>query len=191
MKKMTNRLTATVAVAAITASTIFSGGVVFAATDGLQDVTSTGTTVISVTKTKVAMITGMTDLTLGAWQIGDAAPQLTTDACIYADTVGGGYKVTASGDGTASAFTLSDGAAHTLPYSVAWNSLGGGNLTNVGTALVTTVQSGAKANADTASLSCATAGPTARLIVGVLNADLIAVPAGAYTGTLTIVITPV
>ncbi len=133
MKNLTSRLTATVAVAAITASTIFSGGIVFAATDGTQGDPSTGTTLISVTKTKLAMVSGMTDLTLGSWQIGDAAPQLTTDACIYSDTVGGGYKVTASGDGAASAFTLSDGAAHTLPYSVAWNSLGGGNLTNVGT----------------------------------------------------------
>jgi hypothetical protein len=193
MKKFSNIFSTTVAVVAITTSTVFSGGAVFAATDGTLGTTSTGTTDISVTKTKLAQISAMSDLTIGSYTLGGGDQHMETAACVYSSSVNGGYKVTATGSGASNAFTLTDGASHTLAYSVIWNSGGVGALGTTGAALTSGTQTASLTGGATDSATCAgaVAGPTAQVNVNILGSALDAAPAGTYTGTLTLVVAPV
>ena len=167
-------------------------GLANAATQGTLGATSTGSANISITKAMQAQITDIQDMTLASWSIGDGAVTLTTNACVYSST--GSYKVTATGSGTANAFTLASGS-NSLTYSVTWNAGGAGGLANTGTALTTNVQSASFSNASTSSATCSGGGAandTARVIVGITNSAMVAAPASAtpYTGTLTMLITP-
>ena len=95
--------------------------------------------------------------------------------------------MTASGSGTASAFTLANGAA-TVPYSVEWAQTSGqsaGTSLGVGTALT-----GQKSTA-TNALCASGPSSTASLIVRMSTASLQSMPAlTVYTGTLTLVVAP-
>ncbi len=163
-----------------------------AATQGTLGTTSTGTANISVTKTVQAQITDLSDMTLASWSIGQGAIQLYSNACIYSST--GNYKVTATGSGTSSAFTIASGS-NSIPYSVAWNAGGAGSLASTGTSLTTNVQSASFSNATTTSATCnggGSANDTARVIVNIASSDITAAASSStpYTGTLTMLITP-
>lgn len=192
MKSMTNKFNSAIAIAAIATSTIFSGGAVFAATDGTLGTTSTGTVDISVTKTKLAQISAMTDMTLASYTLGAGDQALFSTACVYSSSAGGAYYVTATGSGASNAFTLADGS-NTIAYTVVWNSGGVGALGTTGATLTTAVQTAALSNAATDSATCAgtSPGPTAQVNVNIAGTVLDAAPAGTYTGTLTIVVAPV
>ena len=140
--------------------------VAMAATPGLLGLASTGSIIISVTKSLQAQITGLTDMTLSNWVIGQGAVTLHSDVCIYSST--GSYKVTATGNGLAGAFSIASGS-NVLPYSVKWNSAGANNLDDTGTSLNTNSQSTVFTNASTGSANCNGGGAgkdTARVIVG-------------------------
>ena len=166
-------------------------GAAFAATQGTLGTNSTGSITISVTKPARARITNLNDLTAASWIIGGGNQVLTDDVCVYSTRPSGGYTVKATGSGSAGAFTLANGAS-LLPYTVIWNSAGVGALANTGTALTATVTSAALTKAATDSSTCngTTAGPTARLVVTISAANLTAVVAGTYTGTITLLATP-
>ena len=172
---------------ALLLATVFSS-LSFAATQGTLGATSSGSVAISITKSARARISNLNDLTLAAWEEGVGAISLTDDMCVYSTRPNGSYRVTASGSGTASAFSLANGA-NLLPYTVTWNSGGAGALANTGTALTTTVASAAFLNASTTSPTC-TGGDTARLIVGVTAAAMTAAVEGSYVGTLTLLVAP-
>lgn len=193
MSHLMNKISATVTAIALATTTVLSSGAALAATQGILAATSTGSTNISVTKSTVAQITGLTDMTLASYLIGSGDQALSSDACVYSSTAGGHYTVTATGSGASSAFTLSDGASHNIPYNVVWNSSGPGALGSTGVSLATNVSSPTLGNASTDSPSCtgATPGATARVNVNLLGTNLDAAPAGTYTGTLTLLITPV
>lgn len=163
-----------------------------AATQGVLGATSTGSSTISITKSVQAQISDISDMTLANWSVGDGAVVLTSNVCIYSST--GSYRVTATGSGLGNLFTLSSGL-NVLPYSVTWNAAGAGALTNTGTAMLTNVQSTTFSNASTASATCnggGAANDTARVIVGVTSATMLAAASSAtpYTGTLTLLVTP-
>ncbi len=162
-----------------------------AATQGTLGSTSTGTSVISITKSVQAQISDISDMTLSNWSVGDGAVTLFSNVCIYSST--GSYKVTATGSGGGNAFTIASGG-NTIPYSVTWNSGGAGNLASTGTALTTGVQSATFNNATLAHATCNGGGAndTARVIVGITNNDMNSADssATAYTGTLTMLVTP-
>jgi hypothetical protein len=118
----------------------------------------------------------------------------STSICVFRNAnsggVPGGYTVTASGSGAASAFTLaSAGTPAPLPYSVLWNDTPGQTS---GTSLTAAVTNAGHITSQTASSNCGSAPLTsASLIVQVLASDLQAVRGGhTYTGTLQIVIAP-
>ena len=164
----------------------------FAATQGTLGATSTGTVNISITKSVQAQISDLSDMTLSNWSVGDSAVTLFSNACIYSST--GSYKVTATGSGSANAFTVASGA-NTVPYTVTWNAGGAGNLANTGTSLSTNVQSASFSNASTASANCSGGGSsndTARVVVNITQANMNAAASSstAYTGTLTMLISP-
>jgi hypothetical protein len=171
-------------------STLLVSGAAQASTQGTLGATSTGSSNISITKSVQAQITDISDMS-ASWSIGQSAIALYSNVCIYSST--GSYKVTASGSGTGSAFTLASGS-NTLPYSVVWNAGGAGNLGTTGTTLSATVQSTSFTNAGTASATCSGGGAndTARVNVNVLQSDITAASSSAtpYTGTLTMLITP-
>ena len=160
-------------------------GTAFAATQGTIGSTSTGTVGISATIPAKAQISNLTDIAFGTVDPASAASQ-AENVCVWSNTSGKGYQVTATGSGASSAFTLSNGTG-TLPYSVEWAATVG---QTAGTALVSgTALTGL---ASTATTPGCTSGPTnsASLVVKMTAANLQAAVASTYNGTLTLVVAP-
>ena len=185
----------TVAVAAIAGFYLASSGTAFAATQGTTTAgSSAGSVDVVVTTGLVARVSGLNDIDLGTWSgAGDLSG--SDDLCIGRSGVGlfanGAYRVRLDGDGDASdvsAFTLSNGT-DLLHYTVAFN-----DATGVGG---TPVTGGVMLNAQTGFgfwqfinvlFGCSV--NNANIEVSVPAAELLSVPAGNYTGTLTIVLIP-
>jgi hypothetical protein len=153
--------------------------------DGSLGATSTGTSTIDLVIPDLVRITGVANLDLGSWT---GAGNLTAndDVCVFRNGTAT-YKITGSGSGAASAFTITDGS-HPLAYTVAFNDQSG----TVGEiALLTTVLSVQQSGADTSSQTCsAHSADNANFHITITAAALGAVPAGTYTGTLTLVVEP-
>lgn len=171
---------------------VLSSSTAYAATQGTLGATSTGSITISVTKPQRVKISNLNDLTLASWIDGDGAVTLTDDVCVYSTRPSGAYTIKATGSGTSSAFTIASGLL-TIPYTVTWNSGGVGALANTGTTLTTNVTSATLNNAATDNQNCAGGSPgdTARLIVGITNANMQSASDGVYTGTLTLLVSPI
>lgn len=161
------------------------------ATQGALGPTSTGSITIQVTKPAYARISNLVDLTVPSWSTGGGDITLTSDVCVYSTRPGGGYTIRASGSGAGGAFSLANGN-NILPYNILWNSGGVNALANTGTALAANVTSEKLQKAATDSASCQgkVPGPTARLVVRMMNTDLDAIVDGTYSGTLTLLVTP-
>lgn len=164
----------------------------FSATQGTLGATSSGTSNISVTKAIQAQISDISDMTLSNWSVGDPAVQLYSNVCVYSST--GSYKVTATGSGSGSAFTIASGG-NNIPYSVVWNAGGAGGLASTGTTLTAGVQSSSFSNASTTSATCNGGGAgnnTARVVVNITqgNMESAASSTTPYTGTLTMIVAP-
>ena len=186
-----SRLKGTVAAVALMGAVTM--GSALAATDGTLGGTSTGTSDLTVNVPLRALITGVADLDfsseLTTWNGADDVT-LTDSVCVF--TSGGAYEVTASGSGTANAFTVTDGST-LISYTVEWDDSAGASS---GTALTTGVQSSANF-AGTTTLSDCTPTPTnnATFIVTMDGSsgtdDLASATTGVnYTGTLTLLVTP-
>jgi spore coat protein U-like protein len=157
----------------------------FAATQGSAGATSTGTVGISATVPGRVQISGLNDIVFGTVDPGVAAAS-AEDVCVWSNTSGKGYTVTATGSGASNAFSLSDGA-NSLAYAVEWAGTAG---QSTGTALVSgTALSGLSSTATNPTCS---SGPvaSASLIVKMTAADLQSAVASSYTGTLTLVVAP-
>lgn len=155
------------------------------AADGTLGTTSTGTSTVSVTVPNLVLITDVGNLALGTWS-GSGDEEGDDDVCIYTNKAAATYFVTASGSGAASAFTLASGG-NTLAYEVYFNDQSG---TTGETQLTTTVKSGAQTGADTTDQDCNGGGLNANFHVVIPEANLLAAPSGAYSGTLTLLIEP-
>jgi len=164
---------------------------VMAATQGSLGGTSTGSLDINVSKPARVRISDLNDLTLASWVNGDGPVTLKDDVCVYSTKAQGGYTVKATGSGAGSAFTLANGDS-VLPYSVSWNAGGVNALADTGTQLVSNVTSAKMTGAARDSSSCngSTPGPTARIIVSMLETDMDAAVDGTYNGSLTLLVTP-
>ena len=183
------------AVAAIAGFFLAGSGTAFAATQGSTTPgSSTGGVDVVVTTGLVARVSGLNDIDLGAWS---GAGDLTgsDNLCIGRSGIGlfanGAYRVRLDGDGDASdvsAFTLSNGT-DLLYYNVAFN-----DATGVGG---TPVTGGVMLNAQTGFgfwqflnvlFGCSV--NNANIEISIPAAELLSVPAGNYTGTLTVVLIP-
>lgn len=160
-------------------------GVANAATQGTLGSTSSGTVGISATVPGRVEISGLADIAFGT--VNPAAAQAQNEnVCVWSNTSGRGYEVTATGSGASNAFTLTDGT-NTLAYSVEWAGTSGQAS---GTALASgTPLTGLTSTATNPTCS---AGPTstASLIVKMSAANLTAAVASTYNGTLTLVVAP-
>jgi len=158
-----------------------------ASTQGSFGSTSTGSVNINASVPARVRISGLTDVDLT-----NSDPSVNAlvaqNICVYSNTATRGYRVTATGSGAASAFTLASGALPVVPYAVEWAATSG---QTIGTALVT----GAALTGQTSSATnsnCAS-GPasSASLIVKIGAPDLQAMPASTnFSGTLTLVVAP-
>lgn len=169
------------------AKTLVAGGIAaamastaIAATDGVAGFTSTGTLDISIQVDDEVRISNLGDILLGTFAGVDAVG--SSAACIYRNSATT-YQITGSGNGAANAFTLTDGT-NTVDYSVTFaDALTAPASLASGVAL--TGQDGADNDA-----ACANTGNNATIEVTVAAADAAALPAGAYAGTLTLVVAP-
>lgn len=159
-----------------------------AATQGVIGATSTGSVQITVSVPSRVQITGLTDISLANADPSSAAtsPQNT---CVWSNTATKGYTITATGSGTAGAFTLASGGLAPVTYAVAWNQQSGQPS---GTSL--TPATASTGFVSTAVLpGCATAPTTtSTLIVSITSAQLQTMASLTnYTGTLTLLVNPV
>lgn len=170
----------------IMAIAALASGTANAATQGTLGATSTGTVGISASVPNRARITGLTDVA-SLTQDPNTAVSVAQNVCVWSNTATKGYTITASGSGTASAFTLANGTL-TVPYSVQWSATSGATT---GSGLTTGTASAGLVS--TATQQTCTSGPTssASLIVNMSTTDLGTMQAATtYTGTLTLLVTP-
>lgn len=157
-----------------------------AATQGTLGATSTGTVSISASVPARARISGLVDVAFTNQDPASAA-SFAQDVCVWSNTATKGYSIMASGDGTASAFTLA-GASTTVPYTVQWSSSSGQSS---GVSL--TASSALAGLVSTATQQTCATGPaaSASLVVGMSSATLQGMQALAnYTGVLTLLVAP-
>jgi hypothetical protein len=157
-----------------------------AATDGSLGATSTGTVAISASVPTRARISGLSDVAFTNQDPSTAAAS-AQDVCVWSNTTTKAYTITATGSGTASAFTLTNGSG-TVPYSVEWAGTSGATS---GTALVAGTASGSQTSAATNQICASGPVASASLVVKMATADLGTMTGGSsYTGALTLLITP-
>ncbi|HEY9033719.1 MAG TPA: hypothetical protein VIN71_07275 [Pseudomonadales bacterium] len=155
-----------------------------AATDGTLGNPSTGDIAITLTIDDLVQISRLNDITFGAYA-GSGNLTATEAFCVYRNGTGL-YQVTLTGDsdglgGPGTDFFVTSGA-NVLPYTVDYDD-GSGALAVTSATPVTTRQ-GHQTLPD-----CGVADNTS-LTVTLLEADLQAAVAGAYAGTLTLVVAP-
>lgn len=157
----------------------------FAANDGVVGATSEGDLDISLTILDEVRISNLADITLGTFTGADLVG--SSGACVYRNGTGL-YEITATGDGGVSGtdFELADaGGTNTVAYSVSYDDGTGASTVTSGTAL--TGQTGG----DTASDTCATIGAdNGDIEVTVLATDMTGLVSAAYSGTLTLSVSP-
>lgn len=173
--------------AGLAATAIFgAAGTAGASTQGSLGTTSTGSVSISASVPSRVRISGLSDVAFT-----NVDPSVATanaqNVCVWSNTSTRGYQLTATGSGTANAFTLAN-ASLTVPYTVEWSGSSGqtsGTALSSGSALTGLTSTATNAN-------CAS-GPaaSASLIVRIGAASLQTMDAStSYTGTLTLLVAP-
>lgn len=155
-----------------------------AATQGTLGTSSTGSAVISVTKIHQSRITGINDVTFGSTASSPA--KTSDDVCVYSTS--GSYTVNASSaNGQSTNFRMANGAGNQfITYNVEWNNAASGNS---GNDLNNNATSATFNGANTSNETCS-GGSNARFFIDVTASSFNSAPAGAYTDTLTLVVTP-
>jgi len=171
----------------IAAQLVFANNA-FAATQGSLGATSTGTVSISASVPGQVRISGLNDVSFANQNPASDASS-AQNICVYSNTSGAQYTVTASGSGGVSGndFELANGGL-SVPYSVEWSSSSG---QTTGTALTSTVASAAFASTATQQICASGPSSSASLIVKISSGDLSTMQAATtYSGTLTLLVSP-
>jgi len=171
----------TIQTSLFTAAAIVLTAPAWAATDGAFDATSSGSVDISLTIADKVKISNLSDIALTDDGNGNFVG--TSTACVYRNG-SGAYSMTATGSGTASAFTIAEDGGATLAYAVTYDDGDGAEALTASAAL------GSLANADTTEDDCSAGGNNGTVSVNVASADASSAVAGAYVGTLTLVVAP-
>ena len=157
-------------------------GKTFAASDGSVGATSAGTSAVSVWIGKLIIVRDMNDFAFGTYS-GAGNLAMNDDINVASNFPGTTYQVTITGDGSGSAFTISDGP-NTIPYDVYYNDDPG----LVGRVAVT---SGVDlVNQDNAEDILAALTLNANLSIEMSQANLQTAVANTYTGTITLLFQP-
>lgn len=155
---------------------------------GTLGATSTGSILITATVPNRAQITNLSDITFTNADPGSAA-SMAENNCVWSNTATKGYTITATGSGTSGAFTLASAALTPVAYTVQWNQATGQSS---GTALTASTAS-TTFNSTATTPTCATAPATSSsLIVSISSTQLLNMASlTTYTGTLTLLVSPV
>lgn len=129
-------------------------------------------------------ITNLTDVSFGLIANTQAEARRSQNICLYSNSAGGAYSVSASGSGAGSAFVLSNGP-DLLPYAVEWSDSSGQTS---GVELAPSVALTGQQSA--ASHQFCNSGPatSASMTIVLKAADLSQARQGNYAGTLTLLI---
>jgi len=168
------------AAAAASLAVVSFAGTAHAATQGSLGATSTGSVDINAVIPNLAQISRLDDINLGSWSGADlnGADQF----CVFSSTRS--YTITAtSANGTGATFRLKDAGTNFIAYNVSWT-----DSTPAVTALSSGSASAAQATSAT-SVNCGGADNTT-VTVNVPSANISSVPAGNYSDTLTLLVTP-
>lgn len=175
-------------IATAIACSLFPAMAQAAPTQGLLAATSTGSITITATIPALVEISKLSDLTFTTLN-GNADATLKEDVCVFSNTLTRGYTIKGSGSGASGAYTLVNSSSATIPYSVAWASSASAST---GTALLNGTPSGTLTSTALTPTCGAGSTPTATLIVGIAAIDQGSMVANtSYTGTLTLLVTPV
>lgn len=168
------------AVACLTASSAAE-----AAQQGTLGATSTGSVGISVSIAPRVQISGLEDVQFALVDPATGARKAQA-VCVWSNSPSGAYTLTAAGSGAGGAFELA-GGEQTVGYSVEWSA-------NAGQTSGEPLTSGAtqtNLQAAATSADCASGSGSASLMVAVDPAQLAsAEPGAAYTGALTLIVSP-
>ena len=156
---------------------------VMAATNGTSGATSSGSSDITLTIASVIQISNMPDFAF-TYNGAGSTLSISQPACIYTNITAGTFDIQATGTrtgdaGVGTAFLIDDDAAgttNTIAYTVSVN----GSPVTAGAAAASI------GGADTASATCANT--MSSITVAMAEADVQAVPAGAYNGTVNITV---
>ena len=129
-------------------------------------------------------VTKLADVTFGGLTNLGVDASSSQDICVYANTNGNRYRVTATGSGPAGSFALNSGA-NLLPYEVQWNTAPGQS-----SGLQLSANSAQTGLTSTATQQTCNSGPltSASLILLLRSTALSSAMAGTYSGTLTLMI---
>jgi len=164
-----------------------AAGTAQAATDGSLGATSTGTVTINASVAPRVQISKLSDVTFSAVDAANPASN-SQNICVWSNTSGRKYNITATGNGTSSAFTLASGVLAPAAYTVEWAPTSGATTTTGLTAGSALAGQSTAATSPTCSSGVAT---SATLVVKMSAASLQGMQAGAtYTGVLTLVVAP-
>ena len=162
-----------------------------AATQGTAGATSTGTVTINASVAARVNLTNLSDVTFVDADLGPIVntgnqAKKAQNVCVWSNNADKSYYVTATGSGTAGAFTLANSTNPVVPYQVYWSATSG---QTTGTQLVAGTKSAKLVS--TATAAACGGGTTASLIVGIQGTDAGSMLAATtYTGTLTLLVAP-
>lgn len=170
------------------ASTLVAAPALAAPTQGTLGATSTGSVTITVQVPSRVQITGLTDVAFGSVEPNAQAVSSQSN-CVWSNTATKGYTITASGSGTAGAFTLTSGVLAPVSYAVQWNQATGQSS---GTALTAATASTGFVSTATVPTCLTSPTTTSSLIVTIAPTQLATMASlTTYTGTLTLLVSPV
>lgn len=131
-----------------------------------------------------ARITNISDVSFGLISNLQADQRQSQNICLYSQSSGGRYSISASGSGSGSSFSLSSGA-NSLAYEVEWAAQSGqASGTQLSPNVVLTGQ------ASSASHQSCNTGPatSASLTIILRGSELSQAREGSYSGTLTLLV---
>ena len=131
-------------------------------------------------------ITKLSDVAFGTLANLSVDAVSSESVCVYANTTTSGYNVTASGTGPGGAFQLSSGS-RSMAYAVQWSSSAGQSS---GVQLTPNVPLTGQISSATQQTCGNGPATSASLIVVLRTAALSSATAGAYSGTLTLLVGP-
>jgi len=155
-------------------------GTAHAATQGTLGSTSTGSIDINATIPNLAQISRLDDINLGSWSGVDLNG--SESFCVFSSTRS--YTITAtSANASGTVFRLKDSGTNYIAYNVSWTDTSPATV-----ALASGTASGAQ-QASATAVNCGGADNTT-VSINVPTANIAAVPAGSYSDTLTLLVTP-
>jgi len=129
-------------------------------------------------------VTNLSDVNFGLISNLQTDARRSQNVCLFSNSTGGRYSITATGSGSGSSFALNDGS-NSLPYEVEWSDQSG---QTGGTSLAPAVTLTGRVSA--ASQQACNSGPatSASLIVVLRASSLTQAREGNYSGSLTLLV---